>query len=172
VNPKYCEILGRTGQDLLTHNFQSFIHPDDLAKNLEHLRQLAEGEVRHYEIENRFIRPDGSVRWVEIDVAAMWPEGENPVWHMAIVHDVTERKRTEDRLREYERVVEGLEEMITVVDCDYRYAIANRTYLNYRGLKKEQVVGGGSKNCSARKPSPLRNQRWMNALQAALSGTR
>jgi PAS domain S-box-containing protein len=50
-------------------------------------------------------------------------------------------KRAEDRLREYEKVVEGLEEMIVVVDRDYRYLIANRAFLKQRDLKKEQVVG-------------------------------
>ncbi|HWO37987.1 MAG TPA: sigma 54-interacting transcriptional regulator, partial [Candidatus Acidoferrum sp.] len=58
-----------------------------------------------------------------------------------IVRDITERKRTEDRLREYERVVEGLEEMIVVVDRDYRYVIANRAFLNYRSMTKEEVIG-------------------------------
>jgi len=60
---------------------------------------------------------------------------------MAIVQDTTERKQAEERLREYERVVEGLEEMIVVVDRDYRYVIANRSFLNYRGMKKERVIG-------------------------------
>jgi PAS domain S-box-containing protein len=58
-----------------------------------------------------------------------------------IVRDITDRKRTEDRLREYERVVEGLEEMIVVVDRDYRYVIANRAFLNYRSMTKEEVIG-------------------------------
>ncbi len=52
-----------------------------------------------------------------------------------------ERQRVEERLREYEKAVEGLEEMITVVDRNYRYLLANRAFLNYRGLAKEQVVG-------------------------------
>ena len=142
VNPKYCEILGRTEQDLLSRNFQSLTHPDDLPRNLEKLRQLAEGEVRHYEIEKRYLRPDGSVRWAEVEVVAMWPEGDdNTVWHMSIVQDVTERKHAEERLREYERVVEGLEEMIVVVDREYRYIIANRAFLNNRGMEREQVIG-------------------------------
>jgi formate hydrogenlyase transcriptional activator len=141
VNPKYCEILGRTEQDLLSRNFQSITHPDDLAVNLDKLRRLAEGEFRHFEMEKRYLRPDGSVRWAEIEVAAMWPEAGTPVWHMAIVQDTTERKQAEERLREYERVVEGLEEMIVVVDRDYRYVIANRSFLNYRGMKKERVIG-------------------------------
>lgn len=44
-------------------------------------------------------------------------------------------------LQEFERVVEGLEEMIVVVDRDYRYRIANRAFLHYRGMKTEDVLG-------------------------------
>src|SRR5579862_3708793 len=141
VNPKYCEIAGRMEQDLLGRDFQSITHPDDLPFNLAQLQQLAAGEARGYSLEKRYIRPDGSVRWVEAEIVAMAPEGEKPDWHMAIVQDITERKRAEERLLEYERVLEGLEEMIVVVDRDYRYAIANRAYLKYRSINKEQVIG-------------------------------
>ncbi len=55
--------------------------------------------------------------------------------------DVTESRRAEATLREYERVVEGLEEMILVVDRQYRYVIANRAFLNFRGMSVEQVIG-------------------------------
>ncbi len=42
------------------------------------------------------------------------------------------RRRTK-RLEEFEKIVEGLEEMIVVVDRDYRYVIANHAFLSYRG---------------------------------------
>jgi PAS domain S-box-containing protein len=58
-----------------------------------------------------------------------------------IGQDITARKQAEERLREYERVVEGLEEMIAVVGRDYRYLIANRAFLNHRGLARDQVIG-------------------------------
>ncbi len=60
---------------------------------------------------------------------------------VVILRDVTERKRAEERLREYEKVVEGLDEMIVVVDRDYRYLIANHAFLKYRGMEREQVIG-------------------------------
>ena len=141
VNSKYCEIAGRTEQDLLSRTFQSITHPDDQGENCAKLRELAEGKVRHYEMEKRYVRPDGSIRWVEIAIVAMGEEGQIPSWHMAIVQDISERKQGEERLREYERVVEGLDEMIVVVDRDYRYVIANRAYLNYRGMENAQVIG-------------------------------
>ncbi len=68
---------------------------------------------------------------------------KNGTVHGGVVafRDITERMQAEERLREYERVVESLEDMILVVDRDYRYLIANRAFLNYRVRKKEQVIG-------------------------------
>lgn len=60
---------------------------------------------------------------------------------IGIARDITERKQAEEKLKEYEKAVEGLKDMIVVVDCDYRYLLANRAYLNYRGLEREQLVG-------------------------------
>ena len=50
-------------------------------------------------------------------------------------------RRRAKRLQEFEKAVEGLEEMIVVVDRDYRYVIANRAFLSYRGMKKEELIG-------------------------------
>ena len=47
---------------------------------------------------------------------------------------------TQDKLQEYERALEGLEEMITVVDREYRYRIANDKFLRMRKMTTEQVV--------------------------------
>lgn len=57
------------------------------------------------------------------------------------IRDITERKQAEDRLREYEKAVEGLEEMIAVVDSQYRFLIANRAFLSYMELDREQLIG-------------------------------
>jgi PAS domain S-box-containing protein len=55
--------------------------------------------------------------------------------------DFTERKTAELRLRQFERVVEGLEEMIVVVDREYRYVLANRSFLDYRATTREKLLG-------------------------------
>ena len=52
-----------------------------------------------------------------------------------------DRRRREEKLREYERAVENAEEMIAVVDREYRYLIANRQFLKLRNMTREQVVG-------------------------------
>src|SRR2546423_5793584 len=55
--------------------------------------------------------------------------------------DISAQARTEERLREYERAVEGVEEMIAVVDRDYRYLVANEAFLTHCGMPREEVVG-------------------------------
>ncbi|HEX7724073.1 MAG TPA: PAS domain S-box protein [Pyrinomonadaceae bacterium] len=55
--------------------------------------------------------------------------------------DISAQARTEERLREYELAVEGVEEMIAVVDRDYRYLVANEAFLEHRGMAREEVVG-------------------------------
>src|SRR4029077_3047940 len=49
-------------------------------------------------------------------------------------------RRREKRLEGVEKAVEGLEEMIVVVDRNYRYVIANRAFWNYRGMKKQDLI--------------------------------
>lgn len=51
------------------------------------------------------------------------------------------QKRNAELLREYEKVVESLEEGIAVVDRDFRYVLANRAFLHDRGKERHEVVG-------------------------------
>ena len=60
---------------------------------------------------------------------------------LSVCEDITDRKRADERLREYEKAVEGVEEMIAVVDRSYRYLLANRAFIDFRGSTREKVVG-------------------------------
>ena len=55
--------------------------------------------------------------------------------------DITERKRMEGVLREYERVIENSRDMIAAVDRNHNYVLANATFLKYQGLDRSQVIG-------------------------------
>lgn len=68
-------------------------------------------------------------------------EAGEPSRMVGINIDVTERKLAEDKLREYERAVEGVEELIVVIDREYRCLMANRAYLKRRDVPTDQIVG-------------------------------
>jgi len=89
-------------------------------------------------IERAHRRKDGTTFPVELNLRRVRLDRE---YDVAVSRDITARKRAEERLQEFERVVESLEEMIVVVNREYRYVIVNRAFLSYRRLTKEQVVG-------------------------------
>jgi formate hydrogenlyase transcriptional activator len=101
VNPKFCEITGRSEEELLRIDVDSITHPDDIGKTGEFLQHLAEKKLPNYEMEKRYLRPDGSVRWVRIQAVPMLGKGEQR-WYMGLVEDITERRRAEEALRQSE----------------------------------------------------------------------
>lgn len=98
VNPKFCEITGRNQQALLQADLAAITHPDDLARTGQYLRDVTEEILPKHELEKRYLRPDGSVRWVRILGVPMASEGEQRRWHMGLVEDITERKISEQAI--------------------------------------------------------------------------
>jgi PAS domain S-box-containing protein len=141
ANRAYREIVGYSEEELRATTYLDLTHEEDRPLNAVLAADVRAGRLPHFQLEKRYRRKDGQLVWVRV-TASISPEGEaGPRFGIAIVEDITERKRSEGKLREYEKVVQGLQEMIAVVDRDYRYAIANQTYLSYQGLRQEQVVG-------------------------------
>ncbi len=117
TNPKYCEIVGRTQPDLLTRDFFSITHPDDITVNRTKAIQLAGGKVPSYEIEKRYVRPDGSIRWVHVNAVNLPGGGSDAPWSIGIVQDITERRQAEQALRESEaRERARARELETILD--------------------------------------------------------
>ena len=113
VNPKYCEIAGRTEEEMLRLRFQDITHPEDLDKSGKVLAQLIRETVCDYDIEKRYMRPDGQTVRVNLSVVPMWEPGEQTRWHLAIVQDITERRMAEDALRRSEELLRQAKERLT-----------------------------------------------------------
>ena len=136
INQKACSQLGYRREELLAlkvWDIDPVINKESLANVKRGLRQM--GFVT---MESLHRRKDGSTFPVEVHLARVHIEKDYVV---AVARDLTKRKQNEERLREYERVVEGLEEKILVVDREYRYVIANRAFLCYMGVPRAQVIG-------------------------------
>lgn len=120
--------------------FEELVYPQDYPKVGQLIEEtLTSGEPTTGEW--RVIWPDGSLHWITGRWRALKDPSGQVTRVIGVNMDITDRKLTEEKLREYERAIEGAEEMIVVVDREYRYLIANREFLRRQNLKKEQVIG-------------------------------
>lgn len=91
VNPRFCQIVGRPARELYRMRVQELIHPDDVGKNIQLVRALLV-QHSHFEIEVRFVLPDGSVVWTSNSVTAMLDSDGRPQHMISAVLDTTQQK--------------------------------------------------------------------------------
>jgi PAS domain S-box-containing protein len=121
-------------------DFIRYVYPDDRTRVSEAIANARQSR-KLYAAEFRIVKPDGTVRWLAARGKFYYAKNGDPERMLGVSLDVTERKLAEEKLQEYEKAVEGSEEMMAVVDREYRYLIANRKFLSQRNMTKEQVVG-------------------------------
>ena len=147
VNRKYCEIVGRTEAEMLATTFMSITHPQDLADDLTGLEHLRGGLADSFAMGKRYVRKDGSIVWVLLNVAPLRKPGEELSQHIAVVQDITERKYAEERLRESETrfrlMADAAPVLIWISDIDKRCTYFNQGWLDFTGRTMEQEIGDG-----------------------------
>jgi PAS domain S-box-containing protein len=95
VNTALCELLGYSEAELLTKDFQSLTHPDDLARDLELLTQCLRNEIDRYRMEKRYFHKTGRVIWIVLSVALVRDRGGNPNYFIAQIQDISEQREME-----------------------------------------------------------------------------
>ncbi len=90
-----------------TMEFYRHVHPDDLPLVEESVRRALSGSMGAMEHEFRVIRPDGETRWLAAKGQVLNDHEGRPVRMVGVNFDVTERKRTEERLRSFTHELEA-----------------------------------------------------------------
>lgn len=111
LNQRFCEIVGYTHAELMTHTFQDITHPDDLDSDLADMEQVLSGAIQSRSKEKRYVRKDGSVVWINLTGSLLrGPTGE-PKYLITVIEDISGRKRLEETEREHRALAEALAEV-------------------------------------------------------------
>jgi len=98
TNQRYADMVGRTREELLACKFQDITHPDDLNQDLNNVRRLLTGEAPSYATTKRYLRKDGELVWVNLNVSLIAESAGHPRHFLAVAEDITDRKRLETQL--------------------------------------------------------------------------
>ena len=102
VNNALCELVGYQRTELLTKTFQDITHPDDLASDLEYVRQVLSGEIQSYQMEKRYFQKSGRIVWVLLTVSLVRNAEGEPLYFVSQIQNITPRKHAEEILRQAE----------------------------------------------------------------------
>ena len=108
VNRALCDILGYSEEELLATTFQDLTYPEDREASMAYVDRLVAGEIEKYSLEKRYVRANDSPVWVSLSVSLVRDADNRPLYYVAQVQDITERKQAEERLREVNRRLEEL----------------------------------------------------------------
>jgi len=101
-NAAYSAITGLTEAELQEREFPALVHPAEREGSRALVRQLFAGAIPSFELESRYLRPDGTAYWVRKFVSVLDRAEGKPVELLSLVTDVTPRKRAEAEYRERE----------------------------------------------------------------------
>ncbi|MFH1658968.1 MAG: PAS domain S-box protein [Pseudomonadota bacterium] len=113
VNDALCQTLGYTRDDLARMTWTELTYPEDLAPDLAQFNRMLAGEINSYAMDKRFIHKDGHLVYTRLAVSHVRKPDGSLDYVVAMVEDISDRKRSELALESSEKqlrfVLEGSE---------------------------------------------------------------
>jgi PAS domain S-box-containing protein len=147
VNAAMCRMLGYTAAELLALGWPELTHPGDREASRQLAERLLADPSTCEEMEKRYLHYAGTVVWARSRLSLVQDSAGSPIYFVAHLEDIGERKRAEEALRESEErfriMADGCPAIMWVTDAVGGNRFVNRTYREFFGTTLEQVAGGG-----------------------------
>ncbi len=146
VSPASLVVMGYSPDEMLGHSWAEFVHPADRERMVDNCRQLVSAPLDQSCMTFRFVRPDGTICWIEANCTTQ----SDPAGKMVFVsaaRDVTDKTRAEEELRRNESLFRTMAEcapvIIWVTDQNMSCSYANRACLEFLGWSPGEIMGKG-----------------------------
>jgi PAS domain S-box-containing protein len=117
----------------------------DLDTDVALAGRLARGEIPRYQLEERYIRKDGSVVDIMLSASILRAQDGAPLYRITQIEDITERKRLERDLRLSEAKASGIlsisADAVISIDENQRITLFNEGAEKIFGYSKAEVIG-------------------------------
>ncbi len=146
VNKSWCAMTGLTPAEAQGDGWTNALHPDDRQRVISGWKSAVRKRIAS-EAEFRFVRPDGTVTWMQGNAVPLWNADRELIGYIGTVADVTQRKASEIALRESEERFRHMADhapvMIWVTEADGRCTFLGKTWYDFTGRSPETSLGFG-----------------------------
>jgi len=145
VNDRWCEILKVEGGDAFGDDWAKNLHPDDHDWSRAAWEDFASGKSDKFEIDIRYLRPDGSVIWVYNQAARELDEDGNLLGFTGSVTDITDLKVAQTALLESEEkfraITENTTDVIVILDQNGVHKYVSPAATRLSGVDPKEFIG-------------------------------
>src|SRR5215469_539095 len=142
VNAAFCRMLGYSEAELMRLTSLDVTHADDRQSTIDLTERLFKGAISIRTQDKRYVTKNGEVIWGKVTASLIHLE-DKPLY-VAMIEDITERKRTEAALKQSEGRLRGLIEQapigITLVDRDFRLLKVNAAFCCMLGYSEAELM--------------------------------
>jgi PAS domain S-box-containing protein len=110
TNAAFDRMMGYEAGELIGVHRSTVTPPEDVVENEEQCRRLIEAGLPSLTCEKRYVRKDGCVIWVDMNVSFIRDADGNARFSIIITRDITEHKKMEESLKESEQRFRALSE--------------------------------------------------------------
>ena len=140
ANHRFAEIVGRSPSELISMDWMSMTHSEDLEFNLELNKLLVEGVQPVFDLDKRYVKPDGSLVWANIKVVDFSNDILGRHKQLCFVEDITEKKKAMDAIiaseHNFRTLFEGSADAILILD-ETQIVDCNMAAINLFGLENK-----------------------------------
>jgi PAS domain S-box-containing protein len=139
-NREMQEMFGYSADEMLGMIVTTeFTHPEDAQADWELYGELVAGQRDHFHIEKRFYRRNGVLIWCHLTVSLVRDSDGRPVFVIAMIQDITERKQAQETIRrlnvDLERRVLERTAQLTALNQELATEIAKRAQIEAERLQ-------------------------------------
>jgi PAS domain S-box-containing protein len=120
ANPTFCRMLGYSESELIRKNLIDVSPADETAAVEGWLGEVRARQRKLVETEHRFVRRDGTVVWCSMTAVWQFDRDDNPTHAVAMIQNISERKRAEGALersrKRYEALVHSIDGIVWEAD--------------------------------------------------------
>ena len=140
LSPRFEEATGYLQEDVIGHPFTEIIAPEYRESTVERFRRGLSGEtIALYEVE--LLLKTGKRLPIELSVTTLLNSDGQPVGRLAVARDISERKKTEEKLRLFSHSVDSSIDGMAMGDLEGRITYVNETFTKMFGYSREELIG-------------------------------